>query len=340
MRSSFEARRDGLDQIRGLAILYVIAVHTFDFWFPGGGSGVGVFFALSGYLTARRLIQEPFITWRVAGAFLIRRVFRIYPSFLVVMALIGFVINFWARPLFSEFLYALPGILVFWRPAFWEPFGIGVSIIWTLFVEFQYYILIPIFMLMLGKKCGINMICILLLVSSPILCLLGVTSTRGEGVFYYGSAMAFGSLLAHAEEWNPELFDREGWMFAWPLGLLVLILLLFIPQMNPLLWWIELNIAAIATCAMIGGMIRSAKWPVLPGLPAIGRLAYCLYLVHGPVIDWMRPILGLSMWGKILLFIPITFGFSIFLHRFIERPFIQKGNVVAARLSFCRRHEG
>lgn len=329
----YVSHREGLDQIRGLAILYVLAVHTFDFWFPGGGSGVGIFFALSGYLTAGRLFDEPHFDARHAGTFLVRRAIRIYPAYLVVMAAIGAVVFIWANDRFDDFVSALPGILLFWRPASWEPFGIGIGIIWTLFVEVQYYLLMALLMATFGRVRGLILLCAILFISSPLSCLMGISSARGEGVFYYGSAMAAGSLLAFVEHRHRRMFDPAMRKIGWPLGLAILIVLLFLPQMNAVVWWLELNIAALATCGMLAAMIAKPEWPAIPGFAWVGRLAYCLYLVHGPVIDWMRPILGLSMWGKIILFVPITFGLSLALQRFVEQPWIRIGNHWATKVN-------
>lgn len=76
---------------------------------------------------------------------------------------------------------------------------------------------------------------------------------------------------------------------------------------------------------------------VLPGALESGRLAYCLYLVHGPVIDWMRPVLDLSMWGKLIWFLPLTFGLAWLVHHVVEAPLIRLGRRWAGRLEASAR---
>ena len=48
----------GLDGLRALAVLAVIAFHEQFGWAPGGLLGVGVFFTLSGYLITDLLLSQ------------------------------------------------------------------------------------------------------------------------------------------------------------------------------------------------------------------------------------------------------------------------------------------
>ena len=48
----------GLDGLRALAVLAVIAYHVQLSWTPGGLLGVGVFFVLSGYLITDILLDQ------------------------------------------------------------------------------------------------------------------------------------------------------------------------------------------------------------------------------------------------------------------------------------------
>jgi peptidoglycan/LPS O-acetylase OafA/YrhL len=334
--SEGKLRRDGLDQIRALAILYVLAVHTFGFWFAGGGAGVGVFFALSGYLTAGRLLAEPRLDIYAVSVFLMRRVTRIYPAFVVVMFAIWLIICRWVPDRQGYFVDAVPGLIAFWRPLNWEPLGIGVGILWSLRVEVQFYLLLPLAMLLLGQRRGLLATSAILCVTSPIMAGIGMYAARGESVFYCGAGMALGSLLAYLERYHRPLLDHREWKHGWTIGLVVLLVLLFVPQIGPRIWWSELTLAALATCAMIAALIHRPDWPVLPYSAWIGRLAFCLYLIHGPVIDWIRPVLGLSMWGKILIFIPLTMLLSLVLHHGIEKPMIRWGNRMANMIDQAR----
>lgn len=327
----------GLDQLRALAILQVLAVHTLDRFFPGGGIGVGIFFALSGYLTASKLLAHQRLGLASVAAFACRRITRLYPAFLVAMAGIGLVIVLKVPDRWPHFMAAWPDLLLFWRPEHWEPLGIGVGILWSMRVEVQYYIALPLAMWWLGSRRGLIGLCVILMVASTLRAMLGLSELRGEGITYYGFGMATGSLLAWVEAAHPEWLRASAWRHGWVGGYGVLLALLFIPQIGPRVWWLELTAAAVATCAVMGSLLHDPRRRVLPGAVTVSHLAYCLYLVHGPVIDWMRPVLGLTMWGKLIWFLPLTFGFAWAIHVLVERPAIRWGRRWAGRLESAGR---
>src|SRR5579875_3234330 len=76
----------GLDGIRAIAVLGVIAYHLDLGWASGGLLGVGVFFVLSGYLITDLLVAG--ITARGAssfGKFWLRRARRLLPALFVML---------------------------------------------------------------------------------------------------------------------------------------------------------------------------------------------------------------------------------------------------------------
>ena len=79
----------GLDGLRALAVLAVIAFHEQLGWAPGGLLGVGVFFTLSGYLITDLLLGQ----WAAAGRlkladFWARRARRLLPALFVMLAVV------------------------------------------------------------------------------------------------------------------------------------------------------------------------------------------------------------------------------------------------------------
>src|SRR5579872_2055979 len=79
----------GLDGLRALAVLAVIAFHEQLGWAPGGLLGVGVFFTLSGYLITDLLLGQ----WTAAGRlkladFWARRARRLLPALFVMLAVV------------------------------------------------------------------------------------------------------------------------------------------------------------------------------------------------------------------------------------------------------------
>lgn len=326
-----------LDQIRGIAILYVLAVHTFDFWFPGGGCGVGIFYGLSGYLTAARVLQVERFDWTEALKFWARRIFRLYPAFIVVMLMIFVILWRFLPDRVDLFLAAIPGLMFFRRPIDWEPLGIGVGILWSLRVEAFYYLILPLAIIWGGMQRGLLALCAVMMASSLVSILIGNDDPLGGGIWHWGGGLALGSLAAHLERHNLAALGRvlKSRHFIWLLyG--VLGLLLFLPQISSSVWWMEVMLAAAVTSLLILVHLSQPTIWIAPGLPWIGRLAYCLYLTHGIVIDYMRPVLGLTKIEKIVLFIPITLGLSIVLNRLVELPCIELGKRAIMRLTSNR----
>jgi len=79
----------GLDGLRALAVLAVIAFHEQLGWAPGGLLGVGVFFTLSGYLITDLLLGQWVTRGRLALAdFWARRARRLLPALFVMLAVV------------------------------------------------------------------------------------------------------------------------------------------------------------------------------------------------------------------------------------------------------------
>src|SRR6202034_2445869 len=79
----------GLDGLRAIAVLAVIAFHEQLGWAPGGLLGVGVFFTLSGYLITDLLLRPGAASGSAhLGDFCIRRAKRLLPALFVMLAIV------------------------------------------------------------------------------------------------------------------------------------------------------------------------------------------------------------------------------------------------------------
>lgn len=78
--------RADIDGLRALAVLAVIGFHFFPAAFPGGFVGVDVFFVISGYLISTILYESHAKGAFSFAEFYARRVRRIFPALLVVLA--------------------------------------------------------------------------------------------------------------------------------------------------------------------------------------------------------------------------------------------------------------
>ena len=149
-----------LDGIRAIAVLLVVTAHMHtNFWdITAGGLGVYVFFVLSGYLITSLALKEEAETGALSfTAFYIRRIFRIFPLYYLVLAvycvlIFGLGMSPERRP---QMLANMPYYLTYFQevPFFRGTLGtFGHS--WSLGIEEKFYLLWPIvaFSIFRGKN--------------------------------------------------------------------------------------------------------------------------------------------------------------------------------------------
>ncbi len=146
---------NGLDTLRALAITLVFLFHYRFFLHPAwmdnlfqfGWIGVDLFFVLSGFLISNQLFEERQIGDKInVSVFFLKRTFRILPPYLFILGLYIFVPAFHERE-------ALPPL---WKMfTFTQNFNQNIDIYgtfshaWSLCVEEQFYLLLPITLIIL-----------------------------------------------------------------------------------------------------------------------------------------------------------------------------------------------
>ncbi|GAC1517112.1 MAG: acyltransferase family protein [Acidimicrobiales bacterium] len=146
----------GLDGVRGLAVMAVVAYHLGFGWARGGYRGVDTFLVLSGYLITSGLLVEQERTGRIRlGAFWGRRARRLLPALLVVLVAAAAYAAFIALPdvgraVRLDAVSAL-GFVANWRFVFSSQGYFGHNAApsllrhtWSLGVEAQLYVLWPL----------------------------------------------------------------------------------------------------------------------------------------------------------------------------------------------------
>lgn len=149
--------RRELDGLRALAVLLVIASHVSIPVLGAGWLGVDVFFVLSGYLITSILVGEFEMTETIRlGQFYIRRVLRLYPALLLLLA-VGFLFYGQLGEGGTRIGYFHTA---FFSGAYLEDFVVGftgnahgnLGHTWSLAIEEQFYLLwAPILLLLLKR---------------------------------------------------------------------------------------------------------------------------------------------------------------------------------------------
>ena len=153
----------GLDGLRALAVIAVIAFHEQLGWAPGGLLGVGVFFTLSGYLITDLLLGQWAATGRLALAdFWLRRARRLLPALFVMLIVVSAWVTVADRAQLARLrgavtaaaTYSSNWYLIIQNQSYFARFAPPAPLdhLWSLAVEEQFYLVWP-WLLLAGLMC-------------------------------------------------------------------------------------------------------------------------------------------------------------------------------------------
>src|SRR5438067_811925 len=152
----------GLDGIRAIAVLAVIAYHVNVPGAGGGMLGVGVFFTLSGYLITDLLLSH----WRRHGdlglaQFWLRRARRLLPALFVMLAAVSVWVALFdssqltavRRQVLAATVYLANWSTIAQHGSYFARFAAPLPLdhLWSLAIEEQFYLVWP-WLLMLGIR--------------------------------------------------------------------------------------------------------------------------------------------------------------------------------------------
>lgn len=290
--------RPEVDGLRAFAVLPVILFHLGYDWIKGGYFGVDVFFVISGFLITSILLKEKNFASFSFKKFWMRRIRRIMPALLCMVAIVLAFAYFWGfRPQLKSYGYdAFASVFSFANIVMFTKFGDywGSAAesspflhCWSLSVEEQFYIIYPLI--------------VALLISKPKRLLV---------VLWIITILSFGSFM-----WASKSFPTAGFFLlptrAWELsagGILAMtITKLPFQKIKNILALLGLGLMFLSYFIFTGseGIGISAILPVLgcfliigyasPDnfigkilgsklLVFVGKISYSLYLWHWPVI--------------------------------------------------------
>jgi peptidoglycan/LPS O-acetylase OafA/YrhL len=335
-------RIDVLDFLRGIASLAVVWHHFFGVLDPGwlrsashyGQLGVQVFFVISGFIIPYSLYRGEY-TLRNYGTFVIKRVTRLDPPYLVTLVIIVVLgVLSWYFPFQKGLVFeaTVPQVLLhlaYVNVFFGYPWL--TDIFWTLAIEFQYYLLMGlVFPLVFSRSARVRIL------SMAALGALAFVIPNPAFIFYFIFLFFMGVLTC---QYRIGMIGRK--QYALSLAVVTLCALASMGSataaagdatITPLTlsWWTArvsesapATIAGFATvCAILFLRMRYAVFHFL------GSISYSLYLIHSPVgrraLNVFLRFTGAESQGAKLFVILLATGVSIFaaylLYRWVERP--------------------
>ena len=207
IRPARGGRVDRIDSLRALAMGAVIAQHCKIL--PFGWIGVWLFYVISGFVVTASLLARPKdeTRGRLLGGFYARRAARIWPIYLVYV-LAGFLVSApvaghleW--PQFASLAFFYNNLQAAFADGTFKGFPVGH--LWTISVEFQFYLVFGLAFAMLPRR-ALAALLVVFLFASPLLRFLGGEALQaahypaGRAAFaiYTISPMHFDSFAAGA----------------------------------------------------------------------------------------------------------------------------------------------
>lgn len=345
----------GMDGLRAIAVLAVIAYHLNVGWASGGLLGVGVFFVLSGYLITNMLVEEHERYGHIRFKnFWFRRARRLLPAlFLMLAVVIGWVTLFDPGEVVTLRGDALAAVLyfsnwwyIFHHLSYFAKFGpqSPLTHLWSLAVEEQFYLVWPLALALgLGfirkKSLLVSLTIAAACASALAMALIYQPGTDPSRVYYGTDTRAFGLLfgaalaLVRPARRIPQHTRRGTPLWAELLGAAGLLgIFLMIWQTNEyqtFLYRGGLVLLSLATAAALVPVIHpdSRMGKILGWGPLrwLGVRSYSIYLWHYPVIVLTTPRVDTGSFDPVraLLQVAASIALASLSWHFIEEPIRQ-----------------
>jgi len=336
--------RPEIDGLRAIAVTAVILFHSQLVAIPGGFVGVDIFFVLSGYLISALLMQDMAAGTYSLRGFYQRRVRRIAPALVAVLAVTS--ILAWAMMIPSQlkaYSTTLLSVILFIsnfvfgaKKGYFQPSEEEAPLLhtWSLAVEEQFYLLFPLLLWLIVRRAPQRVGLMVAVLFAASLGLAEWGWRHHPDINFFFTLSRFWELLAGTAT---ALWLRRGWVGptgrAAPEALaLVGLALIFAALM---LQSETTPYPSAAGLVPVGGTVllilyaRPGTWVArlltLRPMVGIGLISYSAYLWHQPLFALARvqalegPSTGLMV-GLTLA----SFALAALSWRYVEQPFRRK----------------
>ncbi len=347
MSAAVKKQHDGLfvmlDSLRGFGAVMVLIAHTYDYWGPWGrpGSAVAIdmFFMLSGFVIAY-VYEAKFAAGMSVREFALHRIVRLYPLYLVGMALgIGMLLltvviggtgdgagealgkqmvhaplQLLMLPAPGDYLYPLN------PPAWTLFFELAVNLVyvalWRWLTLPRLIVLVALFAVLLGVAVSWN----------GHLGMGGDWATFSGGLARSGFGFFCGVLIFRlaGSPKRPSQTRSLSWTIALVGAVVVMTYLPASAAARPVVDMLMLLVGG-TTLIYLGARFEPPQW-LVPPLATLGRISFALYVIHIPLYFMMMKITYKLPWlydikpFSGLLLLAVSLAVAYVAERWIDQP--------------------
>lgn len=341
--------RAEIDGLRAIAVIPVILFHANFKYFSGGFVGVDIFFVISGYLITTIILAEMEQGTFSIISFYERRARRILPALFFVMFVSLPFAWLWLLPSeMEDFSHSLISVsffssnILFWHKTdYWNPASELNPLLhtWSLAVEEQYYVLFPLFLMLMSRYHKRWILVSFIVIAAISLALAQWGAFNAPTASFYmlptrawelaiGASIAFYFLYRKQETrtfFSHKLVDETLVL----LGLSMIIYAVFVFDKStpfPSLYTLLPTVGAGLIILFSSSQTIVGRLLAIKPLVNIGLISYSAYLWHQPLLAFAkhRSLFEPSEFVfATLAFLSLPLAYLSW--RYIEKPFRTKG---------------
>ncbi|WP_282756058.1 acyltransferase family protein [Desulfuromonas thiophila] len=343
--------RREIDGLRAVAVIPVIFFHAGFSAFAGGFVGVDIFFVISGYLITTIILADMEKGKFSIATFYERRARRILPAlFFVMVCCVPVASHFLTPRHLEDFCQSLVAVSLFSSNIlFWQEsgyFGVTSELkpllhTWSLAIEEQYYMIFPLFLMVLWRFRKRWIFGALLTIGLLSLCFAQWGAYNAPSADFYllptrawelaiGALIAFYSLYQRRKilESLSRPFVKE--VFALVGFILILVSVFTFDKSTPFpsFWALLPTLGTALIIVFSNSDTIVGRFLSCGPMVGVGLLSYSIYLWHQPLFVFARhATLFPPSAGLLLILSALSVFLAYFSWRFVEAPFRNKEKV-------------
>lgn len=332
--------------LRAIAVLSVVLYHFQIPLLKGGFVGVDIFFVISGYLISKSIIKQVDAKNFSFRTFCFNRLKRLYPALIVTVALTYLAGYIYLAPvdftsLSATTIYSTIGLsnIYFWLTSgYFDSFAAVKPLLhtWSLSVEFQFYLLWPLVLIILSVTTRYKALFLAILTIISGIIAYKYLKTDATGAFFLTPfrihEFSIGALVYLLEDKKVFSKDKHNNVI-YLVGLALTLYAIIFYDSSKIIFpgkrvWIPIIGAALMIYA--GNFVTFTKILQNKFTSFIGEVSYSMYLVHWPIfVFYLYLNLGQLNALDILYLLGMTFIATVLLYYLVEKPFRHNKNNVS-----------